>query len=75
MKIPKYIDNLISRRERLAYELEDACRALEEWLEKNGWDDLLSGDDLMEDTHGGVEIYCNPSESAKRIRKYIEENL
>lgn len=74
MKIPKYIDNLISRRERLAYELEDACRALEEWLEKNGWDDMLDGD-LMEDTHGGVEIYVNPDESADRIRRYIEDKL
>lgn len=74
MKIPKYIDNLISRRERLAYELEDACRALEEWLEKNGWDDVLDGD-LMEDTRGGVEIYVNPSKSADRIRKYIKEKL
>lgn len=74
MKIPKYIDNLISRREKLAYELEGACHVLEEWLQENGWDDL-SGDDLMEDTHGGAEIYCNPSESANRIRKYIKEKL
>lgn len=74
MKIPKYIDNLISRRERLAYELEDAYRALEIWLEKNGWDDLLDGD-LMEDTRGGVEIYVNPDESADRIRRYIEDKL
>ena len=74
MKIPKYIDNLISRRERLAYELEDVCITLEVWLEKNGWDDLLDGD-LMEDTRGGVEIYVNPSKSANRIRKYIEDKL
>ena len=74
MRIPKYIDRLIEKRKDLAYKLFDTCNELEEWLEKNGWDDL-SDDCLMEDTRGGVEIYINPDKSANRIRRYIKEKL
>ena len=38
MKIPKKIQNIIDRRERLAMELLDVCEKLDSWLEKNGAD-------------------------------------
>ena len=67
MKIPKYIDKLIDRRARLAGALMDVCGELDDWLEKNG----IEAE--MEDTRGGVEIYVNPYNSARRIRQAIRE--
>lgn len=34
MKIPKYVERLIKRRERLAWELMEVGSELDEWLEK-----------------------------------------
>ena len=46
MKIPKKIQNIIDRRERLAMELLDVCEKLDSWLEKNGAD--LTDSDIAE---------------------------
>ena len=67
MRIPKNIEKLIERRERLAYQLDKAMGELDDWLDKNG----IIAEDC--DTHGGVEIYVNPSDSADRIRQVILE--
>ena len=67
MKIPKYVEKLIDRRARLAGALMEVCWELDEWLDKNGVEAE------MEDTHGGVEIYTTPYDSAKRIRQVIRE--
>lgn len=42
MKIPKYVERLIERRERLAWELIKVGTELDEWLEKN---DIPTGND------------------------------
>ncbi len=65
MKIPKYIQNLIIRRERLAYELINVSSELDDWLEKQG---ISLGTDY---TVTGCMIYCEP-ESA---RKYVERDI
>lgn len=65
MKIPKYIEKLIDRRERLAAELNSADLSLAEWLEKNN----IVVEDY--DIHGGAEMYINPYSSAKRIKEAI----
>lgn len=44
MKIPKKIQKLIERRERLGLELMDITSRLDSWLEKNGAD--LTDSDL-----------------------------
>ena len=67
MKIPKCVDKLIDRRARLASDLMDVCGELDDWLDKNGIEAEF------EDTRGGVEIYTNPYDSAKRIRQAIRE--
>lgn len=72
MKVPKYVEKMIQKRLTLAVKLDDACDELEKWLEEHGAD---LDDELMEDTHGGVEIYINPHESAERIREYIETRM
>lgn len=65
MKVPKYVQNLIDRRCKLAVDLINVCCELDDWLDKNG----VVCEDY--DTHTGVEIYCNPYASGERIRKAI----
>jgi hypothetical protein len=67
MKIPKRIEKLIERRERLANELGIVDIDLTEWLEKNGIAESLDPSDFC----GGVEMYSNPADSAERIREAI----
>lgn len=38
MKIPKYVDKLIEKRMKLAFELMYVSSQLDGWLEKNGYD-------------------------------------
>ena len=42
MKIPKYVERLIKRRERLAWELMDVGSDLNNWLEKKQYIDRYS---------------------------------
>lgn len=66
MKIPKYIDALLKKRTRYAYLLDKAMCELDDWLDAHD----IECDSC--DTHTGVEIYCNPKASEKRIREAIQ---
>ena len=65
MKIPKYIDTLLKQRTRYAILLNDAMYKFDKWLDKNNIECESC------DTHPGVEIYCTPNSSEKRIREVI----
>lgn len=65
MRIPKYVERLIKRRERLAWELMEASSNLDDWLEKNG---IPIGNDY---TTTGCLIYCEPDIAAECVRKDI----
>ena len=65
MKIPKYVERIIERRERLAWKLIAASCDLDEWLEKNG---IQTGTDY---TTTGYMIYCEPHTAAKCVREDI----
>lgn len=67
MKIPKYIDNLLRKRTRLAKQLFNVCYELDVWLDKND----IDPDSACWKT--GVEIYVNPDVSEREVRKAIEE--
>lgn len=67
MKIPKYIDKLIERRMKLAFELMDVSSQLDAWLEKNGFD--LA--EISDYTLTGCMIYCEPDAAASNIRRDI----
>lgn len=67
MKIPKYIEDMISRRATYAAKLMDVDYELSQWLEKNGVAELLEDYDYRT----GVEIYSNPYASADRVREAI----
>lgn len=65
MKIPKYVQNLIIRRKRLAEELMNVSSELDGWLEKHG---IPLGTDY---TMTGCMIYCEP----ERARECVEEDI
>ena len=67
MKTPKYIDNLLRRRTRLAVELIKVCGRLDEWLDKNGADP--DGSCWL----SGVEVYVNPEAAEREVRRAISE--
>ena len=67
MKIPKYVENMISKRASYAAKLMDVDYELTQWLEKNGVTPLLEDFDYCT----GVEIYSNPYASANRVREAI----
>lgn len=65
MKIPKYIERLIDRRTKLAWELIKVGSKLDEWLEKN---DIPVGTDY---TMTGCMIYCEPSTAGELVKQDI----
>ena len=65
MKIPKYVERLIQRRTKLAWELLEVGATLDEWLEKN---DISTGTDY---TATGCMIYCEPSTAGELVRQDI----
>ena len=65
MRIPKYVERLIQRREQLAWELMKVSSDLDEWLERNN---ISIGTDY---TSTGCMIYCEPEIAAKLVREDI----
>lgn len=66
MKLPKYIDNLLKQRTKLACQLDGVCCKLDDWLDKNG----IEPDSAC--YHTGVETYVNPHASEMEVRSAIE---
>lgn len=66
MRIPKYIDELLDRRARLAMLLNYVDCEVTKWIDKHGIE-VESYDYAT-----GCEMYANPYESADRIRKAIK---
>lgn len=56
MEIPKKIEKLLERREKLALDLMDVTSKVDSWLETNGAD--LTDSDLTDSTLSGCMIYC-----------------
>lgn len=65
MRIPKYVERLIKRRERLAWDLLEVSCKLDEWLKKNGISTVTDY------TTTGCMIYCEPSASSNLVRQDI----
>lgn len=68
MKIPKYIEALLEKREKLAYQLIYCDFKLTKWLEQNGanFNDIDPGA-----TNGGAMIYVEPTTAKEVVRNYI----
>lgn len=73
MKIPKKVQRLIDRREKLAKNLIDVCNELDTWLEKNGADFYDS--DLVDSTVTGCRIYCEPENAKSDVEDYIKNRM
>lgn len=67
MKIPKYVDKLIERRMKLAFELMAVSSQLDDWLEKNGFNSM----EMSDYTYTGCMIYCEPDVAASNVRRDI----
>lgn len=73
MKIPKRIQKLIDRREKLAMNLMSVSSELDTWLEKNGADFMDS--DLVNSTLTGCMIYCEPGNAKSNVEDYIKDKM
>ena len=73
MEMPKKIQKLIERRERLALELMQVSSELDSWLETNGAD--LTDSDLTDSTITGVMIYCEPGNARINVENYIKNKM
>lgn len=65
MKMPKYIEQKLDRRAKLAMELMNIDSELTEWIEKNA----IVVEDY--DYCTGIEMYANPYASVDRIKEAI----
>lgn len=65
MKIPKYIEKALQQRENSACKLIKADTIITDFIIKNN----ICAESY--DYCSGVEMYCNPYESANRIREAI----
>ena len=67
MKIPKYIEQKLDRRARLATDLMTVDFELTEWIDKNNIEVEAC------DYCTGCEMYVNPYESVARIKEAIKK--
>ena len=70
-QIPKYVENLLLRRRRLANSLMDVCCELDEYCKRIGVD-VADADACV---CGHVMIYTEPSSAYKLTRGAIQETL
>lgn len=73
MEIPKKIQRLLDRRERLAMDLMCVTSELDSWLIKNGAD--LTDSDLTDSTLTGCMIYCEPANAKSNVEDYIKNRM
>lgn len=73
MKIPKKIDKMLDRREKLAIELTNINTEIDNWLESKGAN--LIDAELCDAVLTGCMIYAEPCTANRVVRDYIENKL
>lgn len=73
MKIPKYIENILNKREKLAYQLNECEVKLDDWLIKNGAN--FSDKDICDAVISGCMIYIEPTTAKDLVIDYIQNKL
>ena len=73
MDIPKKIQKLLDRREKLAMNLIRTCCELDTWLQANGAD--LTNYDIADSANSGCMIYCEPVSAKASVEFYILHNM
>ena len=66
--IPKYVEKLLQRREKLAFELIDVCSKIDDYCEKVGVD---MDDSCKNSVLTDVTIYCEPWNARVNTREAI----
>lgn len=73
MKIPKKIEKILDRREKISIELMHLNTELDNWLESKGGD--LTDPDISDGVLSGCMIYAEPWSANRIVRDYIENRL
>lgn len=73
MKIPKHVENILNKREQLAYQLSECSVKLDKWLEKNGAD--FNDEDICDAVITGCMIYVEPTTAKHVVMDYIQNKL
>ena len=73
MKIPKRIQKILDRREKIAFDLIHLERELDDWLESKGVD--LGDPDISDADLSGCMIYTEPDSAKSQIEDYIKNNM
>lgn len=73
MEIPKKVQKLLDKREKLALDLMEVTNKVDSWLEANGAD--LTDSDLTDSTLTGCMIYCEPGNARINVEDYIKNKL
>lgn len=73
MRIPKKIEKILDKREKLSIELMHLNTQLDEWLENKGGN--LTDPDIADGVLSGCMIYAEPWTANKVVRDYIENKL
>lgn len=71
-EIPKYVEKLLERRRKLAFELMDVCCKVDKYCEKVGVDMI---DSCKNSVLTDVTIYCEPWNAIVNTRQAILEAL
>ena len=73
MKIPKKIENMLNKKEKLAMKLISVSSELDKWLESKGVD--LTDTDINDAVLSGCMIYAEPWTAKRIVQEYIENKL
>lgn len=73
MKIPKYIEEILERRARLACQLSHLESILDNWLETKGFD--ITECPLYEGIGTSAVIYVEPFTANEIVRRAIESGV
>ncbi len=73
MDIPKRIDKLLSKRCKLAEDLNSVSIEIDKWLENHNAN--LSSDLVSDAVLSGCMIYTEPSTAETMVREYIKNEL
>lgn len=73
MKIPKKIQKILDRREKLAFDLIRLNCELDNWLENKGVD--LGDPDICDAVLSGCMIYTEPDSAKSQVEDYIKNNM
>lgn len=73
MKIPKRIQKILDKREKIAFDLIHLERELDDWLESKGVD--LGDPDISDAVLSGCMIYTEPDSAKSQVEDYIKNNM